>query len=90
MSQEPLPLKGVFSTRLPADEYYAWEHGPAVLHVHDDDGDSIYVNHVYVEDETQVWITAVGLTGGLVQVALDSTALRRLGECLLDEAEDDR
>lgn len=88
MSQETLPLTGSFSTRLPANDYYAWEHSPAVLHVHDEDGDSIYVNHVYVEDEAQVWITAVGLTGQLVQVALDANALRQLGELLLDEASD--
>lgn len=88
MSQESLPLTGIHSTRLPANDYYAWEHSPAVLHVHDEDGDSIYVNHVYVEDEAQVWITALGLTGQMVQVALDANALRQLGELLLDEASD--
>lgn len=88
VDQPQLELTGSFSTRLPANDYYAWEHSPVVLCVHDEDGDALHVNHVYVGDEAQVWITAVGLTGQLVQVALDANALRQLGELLLDEASD--
>lgn len=85
------PMRGaiVAQEMIPADDYFMWPRTPEPrIAITDGDGDRLQLDHVAVEGETQVWLTAVGEDGQRVQVALDRQSLQFLGEALLDESED--
>lgn len=85
------PMRGaiVAQEMIPADDYFMWPRTPEPrIVITDGDGDRVQLDHVAVEGETQVWLTAIGEDGQRVQVALDRQSLQCLGEAILDESED--